>query len=54
MIGATPLERPLTRVTYFVSTPKPARFLIVLSANISSPTLVTIITDAPSLAAATA
>src|SRR5580704_16647352 len=34
--------------------PSPARFLIVLSANRSSPTAVTMTTDAPSLAAATA
>ena len=45
MIGATPLERPATRVDIFrVSTPKLARLRMVLSANMSSPTLVTIIT----------
>ena len=54
MIVATPLERPATRLTCRVSTPAAEKFLIVLSPNMSSPTAVTIWTEAPSLAAATA
>ena len=54
MMGATPLERPATFSTCRVSTPKRRRLATVPSPNMSSPTLVTIRTSAPSFAAATA
>ncbi len=54
MMGATPLERPATLATWRVSMPNRWRLAIVPSPNMSSPTLVTISTSAPSFAAATA
>ena len=48
MIGATPLERPATRRTWVVSMPRLSRWRTVPSANMSSPTAVTMTTDAPS------
>src|SRR5690606_3222724 len=53
-IGATPAQDSAAVATQVVSTPKEAKYLRVSSPKISWPSLVTMVTSPPSLAATTA